>query len=104
MTLGYVKFTLSPYLTRWEQELNRKLFGTARNFVSFDLSGLLRGDDKARADYLRQAVGGSQGPGWLTLNEARHEEYLLPITGGDTLYNPNQGNANANPKAPAAGN
>lgn len=104
MTLGYVKFTLSPYLARWEQELNRKLFGTAKNFVSFDLAGLLRGDDKARADYLRQAVGGSQGPGWMTLNEARHEEYLLPIDGGDTLYNPNQGTANANPEAPAAGN
>lgn len=104
MTLGYVKFTLSPYLTRWEQELNRKLFRTAKNFVSFDLSGLLRGDDKARADYLRQAIGGSQGPGWMTPDEVRHEEYLLPI--GDEasgkLYDPNQGMTNET-KAPPAG-
>lgn len=90
MTLGYVKFTLSPYLTRWEQELNRKLFRTSKNFVSFDLAGLLRGDDKARADYLRQAIGGSQGPGWMTPDEVRHEEYFLPI-GDDSskkLYSP----------------
>ncbi|WP_025917680.1 phage portal protein [Herminiimonas sp. CN] len=105
MTLGYVKFTLSPYLTRWEQEINRKIFRTARNFVSFDLSGLLRGDDKARADYLRQAIGGSQGPGWMTKNEARHQEYMLPIDGGDELYDPTKGNVNANnAKTPATGN
>lgn len=106
MTLGYVKFTLSPYLTRWEQELNRKLFRTAKNFVSFDLSGLLRGDDKARADYLRQALGGAQGPGWMTPDEVRHEEFLLPIGDASSkkLYDPNQGNANANTsEAPATG-
>lgn len=95
MTLGYVKFTLAPYLNRFEQEINRKLFKTARNFVSFDLSGLLRGDDKARADYLRQALGGSQGPGWLTVNEVRHEDFLLPVEGGNTLYNPSQVAANS---------
>lgn len=107
MTLGYVKFTLSPYLTRWEQELNRKIFRTAKNFVSFDLSGLLRGDDKARADYLRQAIGGSQGPGWMTPDEIRHQEYLLPV--GDEsskkLYSPanTQGKQNANdPKTTSA--
>lgn len=104
MTLGYVKFTLSPYLTRWEQEINRKLWTTPKNFVSFDLSGLLRGDDKARADYLRQAIGGSQGPGWMTVNEARHQEYMLPIYGGDELYDPNKGISNANaPEAAATG-
>ena len=109
MTLGYVKFALSPYLTRWEQELNRKIFRTVKNFVSFDLSGLLRGDDKARADYLRQAIGGSQGPGWMTPDEIRHQEYLLPV--GDEsskkLYSPSnaQGKQNANdPKATATSN
>jgi HK97 family phage portal protein len=101
-TLGYVKFTLSPYLTRWEQELNRKLFRTAKNFVSFDLAGLLRGDDKARADYLRQAIGGSQGPGWMTPNEVRNEEFFLPLDGMDDLYDPAKGKANAT-KAPATG-
>ncbi|MET3132872.1 HK97 family phage portal protein [Oxalobacteraceae bacterium GrIS 1.11] len=106
MTLGYVKFTLSPYLAKWEQELNRKLFRRAKNFVSFDLAGLLRGDDKARADYLRQAIGGSQGPGWMTPNEVRHEEYFLPVSdeSGDKLYTPAKGTLNANPpKAPATG-
>lgn len=103
MTLGYSKFTLVPYLNRWEQEINRKIFRTAKNFVAFDLSALLRGDDKARAEYLRQAIGGSMGPGWMTPNEVRHSEYLLPVTGGDTLYNPNQGTPNENPEAPATG-
>ena len=99
MTLGYVKFTLSPYLTRWEQELNRKIFRTAKNFVSFDLSGLLRGDDKARADYLRQAIGGSQGPGWMTPDEVRHEEFLLPMNDEESakLYSPTAVAAAAKP-------
>jgi HK97 family phage portal protein len=88
MTLGFVKFTLQPHLTRFEQELNRKLFRRSTNFVEFNLDGLLRGDSKAEADYLRQAIGGSQGIGWMTINEARRIKNLPPIEGADTLYDP----------------
>lgn len=88
MSLGFVKYTLSPYLNRIEQEINRKLFRGPATFCEFNLEGLLRGDSKAEADYLRQAVGGSQGIGWMTINEARRIKNLPPVDGGDELYDP----------------
>lgn len=100
MTLGFIKFTLQTYLTRAEQELNRKLFRTAKYFVEFNLDGLMRGDSNAEGAYLRQAIGGSNGPGWMTKNEVRRIKNLPPIAGGDTLYEPPKGTQNA--QAPAA--
>jgi HK97 family phage portal protein len=88
VTLGFVKFTLQPYLTRIEQEINRKLIRKPDEFVEFNLKGLLRGDTKAENESLRQARGGSQGPGWLTLNEIRRIDNLPPIDGGDVIYEP----------------
>lgn len=88
MTLGFVKFTLQTYLNRIEQEINRKFFRTSRYFVEFNLDGLLRGDAKSEGDYLRQAIGGSHGPGWMTANEIRRIKNLPPMDGGDTLYEP----------------
>lgn len=99
MTLGFVKFTLKTYLNRIEQEINRKFFRTSRYFVEFNLDGLLRGDSKSEGEFLRQARGGSQGPGWLTLNEVRRIKNQPPIDGGDTIYEP-KGNQDA--QAPAA--
>lgn len=98
-TIGFVKYTIQPYLNRIEQELNRKLFRTAKYFVEFNLDGLLRGDAKSESDYLRQAIGGSQGPGWMTVNEARRTKNLPPIQEGDILYTP-KGTTNA--QAPSA--
>jgi HK97 family phage portal protein len=103
MGMGFVKYTLKPYLVLWEQELNRKLFRTAKYFVKFDVADLLRGDSAALAAYYREAIGGSQGPGWMTANEVRHELDQLPVEDGDKLYNPNQaqgakyGNAETTP-------
>jgi HK97 family phage portal protein len=88
VTLGFVKFTLQPYLTRIEQEINRKLIRKPDEFVEFNLKGLLRGDTKAENESLRQARGGSQGPGWLTLNEIRRIDNLPPVVGGDVIYEP----------------
>lgn len=90
MSLGYLKYTLQPHLSRWEQEINRKCFMTARRFAEFSVVGLLRGDDKGRSEYYRQALGGSQGPGWMTTNEIRRLENLPPIAGGNRIYNPNE--------------
>jgi len=102
MTLGFVKFTLQTYLNRIEQEINRKFFPDGKFFVEFNLDGLLRGDSKSEGEYLRQARGGSQGPGWLTLDEVRRIKNLPPLgteKGGDVIYEP-KGSQNA--QAPAA--
>jgi HK97 family phage portal protein len=86
ITLGFVKFTLKTYLNRIEQEINRKFFKTAKNFVEFGLEGLLAGDSKAEGESFRQAVGGSHGPGWMTQNEVRRIKNLPPLEGGDKLF------------------
>lgn len=101
MGIGFVKYTLQPHLTRIEQELNHKLFGTTRLFVEFVVEGLLRGDSKSRGDYYRQAVGGSQGPGWMTRNEIRKLENLPQIDSGDELFTPS-GSSNVTEQNPPA--
>jgi HK97 family phage portal protein len=96
MTLGFVKFTLQAYLNRIEQEINRKFFKTSKYFVEFNLDGLLRGDSKSEGEFMRQSVGGSQGPGWMTINEIRRVKNLPSIEGGDLIYFPQtKGNDNA---------
>jgi hypothetical protein len=48
---------------------------------------LLRGDTKSRSDFYKSALGGSGGPGWMTVNEVRALENRPPIEGGDVLTN-----------------
>jgi HK97 family phage portal protein len=89
MSLGFVKYTLGDRLVTIEQELNRKLFRTAGRFVKFNVDELLRGDAATRAKFLRELVGGSQGPGIITADEARLSEGY-PALGGKAaeLYAP----------------
>lgn len=81
-TLGFLIFTIIPWLTRFEQEFNRKLFPRSPFYAQFKHQGLMRGDSKARADYY---ASGHQN-GWLTTNEIRKSEDLPPVPGGDTLF------------------
>jgi HK97 family phage portal protein len=85
MGLGFVKYTLQRHLVKIEQEINRKVFRTARNFCEFMTAGLERGDIKTRSEAYRIAVGRAGEPGWLTVNEVRRAENLPPIDGGDQL-------------------
>ena len=84
ITLGFVNFTLKPHLVRWEEELNRKLFKRAGQFVEFELDGLLRGDSKAQADAFRIALGGpGTGDAYMTVNEVRRLKNLPPMEGAE---------------------
>lgn len=79
---SFVTYTLQRHLTKFERELNRKLFPTRTRYVArFDVAELTRGDAKARADYHRAALGGNNGPGWLTVDEVREREGYAPIGG-----------------------
>lgn len=83
ITLGFVKFTLKPHLTRWEEELNRKLFRRAGQYVEFELDALLRGDSKAQAEAFRYALGGpGTGDGYMSVDEVRKLKNL-PALGGE---------------------
>ena len=86
--LGFVTFRLEPKANEWEQELNRKLVRNPKEFVEFNFKAFLRGDTKSENEAKRQERGGSQGPGWKTLNEVRRQDNLPPIPGGDVIYEP----------------
>jgi HK97 family phage portal protein len=74
--LSFLRFTLGPHLNRFEQEINRKLFLKGNQFAEFLTAILMRMTLKDRNEAYRQAIGGSQGPGWLAINEVRKMENL----------------------------
>ena len=79
---AFVAYTLQPHLVRMEQELNHKLFRTARYFVEFDRSALQAGDSKAQAEEAKVSLGGpGAGPGWRSVNEVRRRQNLPPLDG-----------------------
>lgn len=66
-----VKHTLMQWLRCWEQELNAKLFGVrSKNYVEFNVDGLLRGDFKSRMEALAKGIQNAV----LTPNEGRDIE------------------------------
>jgi len=88
-SIEFVQHTILPWITRWEQELNRKMFAHStllkgRYFVRFNLAGLLRGDLASR--YRAYAIGRQWG--WLSANDVRELENLNPIDGGDVYLSP----------------
>jgi HK97 family phage portal protein len=53
-SLEFVKFTMLPWIKKWEQEINRKLLlekDKGVYFAKFNVDGLLRGDTKSRAEF-----------------------------------------------------
>ncbi len=93
MTIGFVKFAIQPHLTTIENELNRKLLRVGSPYVEFLIEGLLRGDSKARAEYFKTALGGTQAPGWMKPNEVRRADNLPRDADpeSDKLYRPKAG-------------
>lgn len=91
MSIGFIRWSLQPHFNRIRQELNRKLFRRASPFIEHKMDALLAGDSKAEGEYRRQAVGGSQGPGWMTINEVRATMNLPSVPGGEKLYSPATG-------------
>ena len=91
MGIGFTTYTLGPHLIRIKQELNRKLFPrTSGLFVEPDMRALMRGDDKARAEFFKTALGGTQQPGWMEVNEVRKLENLPPHPDGEGLAKPKE--------------
>lgn len=83
MNIGFVLYTLMPWTTRWEMELNRKLFigeEAGRYYVKFNLNALLRGDAASRSKYYQTMVT----MGAMTRNEVRALEDMDPLDGLDT--------------------
>lgn len=78
-TAGFNVQTLRRLFKRLEDELDRKLLRGDRREgfgVVFDLNALLRADPEARFNANRLSLGGTQAPGWMTVNEIRKQEGL----------------------------
>jgi len=83
ITLGFVRFRIKPELKRWSEELNRKIYSRAPNYLRFDLTELLSGDSKAQADFFKAALGGPGAQGWMTPDEVRRRFNLPPLPNGE---------------------
>ena len=81
----FVTYTLMPYITRIENEMNLKLFRTNElgyKFIEFNVNGLLRGDVKSRNEAYKTAITN----GYMSINEVRQKENLNSIAGGDKHF------------------
>ncbi len=86
-SLEFVKYTLEPWVIRWEQSIQRTLLTEAEKtqyFVKFNLEGLLRGDYQSRMNGYATA----RQNGWMSANDIRELENLdrIPVGEGGDLY------------------
>lgn len=86
-SLEFVKYTLDPWVVRWEQSLQQSLLLPSEKpslFIRFNLDGLLRGDYQSRMN--GYAVGRQNG--WMSANDIRELEDMnrIPAVEGGDLY------------------
>ncbi len=86
-SLEFVKYTLDPWVSRWEQSMIRSLFSKEEKtsyFIKFNVDGLLRGDYESRMN--GYAIGRQNG--WMSANDIRELENLdrIPKEKGGDLY------------------
>jgi len=81
-SLGFVRYTLEPWLQRWEQELNRKMLTRREReqgfYLKHNVNALLRADTETRANVYERALDPETG--WMLRNEVRGLEDLNNIT------------------------
>ena len=86
-SLEFVKYTLDPWLVRWEQSLQKALLSDSEKgqyFIKFNVEGLLRGDYASRM----QGYATARQNGWMSANDIRELEDMnrIPADLGGDLY------------------
>ena len=86
-SLEFVKYTLDPWVIRWEQAMQRSLLLPREKneyFIKLNVDGLLRGDYQSRMN--GYSVGRQNG--WLSANDIREMEDMNQISNeeGGNLY------------------
>jgi HK97 family phage portal protein len=86
-SLEFVKYTLDPWVVRWEQAMCRALLSDSEKplvFIKFNVDGLLRGDYVSRMNGYATA----RQNGWMSANDIRELENLdrIPAKHGGDLY------------------
>lgn len=87
--LGFLQYTLDPYLEIWETSILRWLVkpsDAGRIHAEHNRAGLLSGDSTARANYMKTQVD----TGLLTINEGRRIDNRPPLPGGDVATRQSQ--------------
>lgn len=82
--IGFLTFSLRPWLTRIEQAIKKDLLKPEERGVfqaEFSVEGLLRADSAGRAAYLSQMTQN----GLMSRNEGRAYDNRPPVEGGDAL-------------------
>lgn len=82
-----VKYTLDPWVSRWEQNMARSLLTAEEKqnyFIKFNADELLRGDYQSRMNGYTTA----RQNGWMSANDIRELENLdrIPAEFGGDLY------------------
>jgi HK97 family phage portal protein len=86
-SIEFVKYTLNPWVVRWEQALQQSLLlpsEKSKLFIKLNVDGLMRGDYEKRMNGYSTA----RQNGWLSANDIRELENMNRISaedGGD-LY------------------
>ena len=86
-SLEFVKYTLQPWIIRWEQNLQKALLTEEEKknyFFIFNVEGLLRGDYQSRM----QGYATARQNGWMSANDIRELENLdkIPTEEGGDMY------------------
>ena len=86
-SLEFVKYTLDPWVIRWEQSLQKALLlpgEKGKYFIKLNVDGLLRGDYQSRM----QGYSIGRQNGWYSTNDIREMEDLNPLSDeeGGNLY------------------
>jgi HK97 family phage portal protein len=86
-SLEFVKYTLDPWVVRWEQAMQKALLSPSEKqdyFIKFNVDGLLRGDYASRMNGYATA----RQNGWMSANDIRELENLnrIPKEMGGDLY------------------
>ncbi len=85
--IGFINYSLVPYLTRIEQRINVGLVKPSKQgvfYAKFNTGALLRGDMKSRFDAYATGINW----GIYSPNECRELEELNPRDGGDIWLTP----------------
>ncbi|MDL2318399.1 phage portal protein [Eubacteriales bacterium OttesenSCG-928-A19] len=85
--LEFVKYSLDPWVVRWEQSLQMALLlpsEKGRMFIKFNVDGLMRGDYQSRMNGYATA----RQNGWMSANDIRELENMnrIPTDQGGDLF------------------
>ena len=85
--IGFVTYSLRPWLIRDEQAMKRCLLtaeGRKNYYLEYNVDSLLRGDSKARGEFYKTLFM----LGAISQNEIRKKENMNPIENGNIYYIP----------------